>query len=240
MGPEPSLRERVVEIVRAGTENARGMFDGFEPTTPAPRERDMFADFRPERQAPAVQEVARASGARDAVERYARAQHEIERMHATGLAAMPHQQAALERAREALDAIRPHGPTDLRAAFQHSPELVREAAEGRGQGALRAMQLEAELRIDPVKRADKFVEGWQRLERQREALQRDGDSSGARKLSGQMAGMAKSLERDPQMESLLRPRGREFGIDTDMGRNLARDLADHVSFEPTRSLGMSR
>jgi hypothetical protein len=153
---------------------------------------------------------------------------------------MPHQQAALERATAALDAIRPYASTDLRAAFRQSPELVREAAEGRGQGALRAMQLEAELRIDPVKRADKFVEGWQGLQRQREALQRDGDVPGARKLSGQLAGMAKSLERDPQMESLLRPRRHELGIDADMGRHLARDLADHVSFEHTRSLGMSR
>ncbi|WP_084584496.1 hypothetical protein [Sphingomonas azotifigens] len=235
-----SLRERVAEIVRAGAEKARGIFDGFKPTTPAPRERDMFADFRPTPREPAAHEPARASGARGAVERYARARHDIERMRESGLAAMPHQQAALERATAALDAVRPHGSTDLRAAFQHSPDLIREAAEGRGQGSLRAMQLEAELRIDPVKRADKFVEGWQRLERQREALQRDGNLPGARKLSGQLAGMAKSLERDPQMESLLRPRRHEFGIDADMGRNLARDLVDHVSFEPTRSLGMSR
>jgi Ti-type conjugative transfer relaxase TraA len=240
-----SLRERVVEIVRAGTEKARGIFEGFKPKTPAPRERDMFADFRPERQAPvarepAAHEPARASGARGAVERYARARHEIERMRESGLAAMPHQQAALERATAALDAVRPDASTDLRAAFQHSPGLVREAAEGRGQGAVRAMQLEAEIRIDPVKRADRFVEGWQGLQRQREALQRDGDAPGARKLSGQMAGMAKSLERDPQMESLLRPRRHELGIDAGINRNLARDLADHASFEHTRSLGMSR
>lgn len=235
-----TFRERVAEIVCAGTEKARGIFDGFKPKNPAQREQDMFADFRPKPQEPAKHEPMRAGGQRGAVERFAKALNEIERMRESGLAAMPHQQEALERAREALDTIRPHASIDLRAAFQHSPELVREAAEGRGQAAMRAMQLEAEIRIDPVQRADTFVEGWQRLQRQRETLQRDGDLPGARKVSGQMAGMAKSLERDPQMESLLRSRRHEFGIDTDISRTLARDLADHVSFERTRSLGMSR
>ena len=235
-----TFRERIAEIVSVGAEKARGIFDSFKPKNPAPREQDIFADFRPNPQESAMHEPMRAGGQRGAVERYARALDEIAQTRESGLAVMPHQREALERAREALDAIRSHASTDLRAVFQHSPELVREAAEGRGQAAMRAMQLEAEIRIDPVQRADTFVEGWQRLQRQREALQRDGDLPGARKVSGQMAGMAKSLERDPQMESLLRARRHEFGIDTDISRTLARDLADHVSFEQTRSLGMSR
>ncbi|MEP7007204.1 MAG: Ti-type conjugative transfer relaxase TraA, partial [Sphingomonas bacterium] len=235
-----TFRERVAEIVRAGAEKARGIFDSFKPKIPAPREQDMFADFRPAPQEPAKPELLRAGGQRGAVERYARALDEIAQTRKSGLAAMPHQREALERARDALDAVRPNASTDLRAAFQHSPELVREAANGRGQAAMRAMQLEAEIRADPFQRADKFVEGWQQLQRHREDLQRDGDFRGARKVGGQMAGMAKSLERDPQVESLLRSRRHEFGIDADMGRNLARDLADHVSFEQTRSLGMSR
>ncbi|MDB5708240.1 MAG: traA3 [Sphingomonas bacterium] len=235
-----TFRERVAEIVRVGAEKARGIFDSFKPKIPAPREQDMFADFRPTPQEAAKHEPTRAGGPRGAIERYARALDEIERTRESGFAAMPHQREALERAREALDAVRPHASTDLRAAFQHNPELVREAAEGRSQAAMRAMQLEAEIRIDPFQRADKFVEGWQQLQRHREELQRDGDLRGASKVGEQMAGMAKSLERDAQMESLLRGRRHEFGIDTDMSRNLSRDLADHVSFEPTRSLGMSR
>ena len=235
-----SFRERVAEIIRNVPEKARGIFDSFKPKIPGPREQDMFADFRPEAQEPAKHEPMRVGGQRGAVERYARALDEIESMRNQGLAAMPHQREVLERAREALDTIRPHASTDLRAAFQHSPELVREAAEGRSQAAMRAMQLEAEIRADPFQRADKFVEGWQQLQRHREDLQRDGDFRGARKVSGQMAGMAKSLERDAQVESLLRSRRHEFGIGTDVGRNLARDLVDHVSFEQTRSLGMSR
>lgn len=52
--------------------------------------------------------------------------------------------------------------------------------------------------------------------------------------------MAKSLERDAQVESLLLGRKRELGIDMDTGRNLARDLANSVSFDRSRDLGMSR
>ena len=59
-------------------------------------------------------------------------------------------------------------------------------------------------------------------------------------MSEQMAGMAKSLERDAQMESVLRGRTRELGIDMEMGRSLVRDLADSVPFDHGRNLGMSR
>src|SRR3546814_3144463 len=96
---------------------------------------------------------------------------------------MPHQRTALDRAKESLDAIRPNASTDLGAAFKRQPELVREAAGGRGQSALQAMQLEAEIRSDPFQRADRFVEGWQQLQRQREELVRDGDRRGAKRRS---------------------------------------------------------
>src|SRR3546814_6814905 len=90
---------------------------------------------------------------------------------------MPHQREALDRARDALDAIRPQGSTDLNSAFRNDPELVREAAEGRGHEAVRAMQVEAEIRIDPFQRADRFVEGWQQLRQQHQELVRDGNRS---------------------------------------------------------------
>jgi hypothetical protein len=52
---------------------------------------------------------------------------------------------------------------------------VREAAAGRAQRAIRAMRLEAEIRTDPKLRADRFVERWQGLERQRARLERGGE-----------------------------------------------------------------
>lgn len=48
----------------------------------------------------------------------------------------------------------------------------------------------------------------------------------------------KGLERDPQVESLLRNRTRELGISKETTRELSRDLAASVSFERTRSIGM--
>src|SRR3546814_14608996 len=70
--------------------------------------------------------------------------------------------------------------TDLNSAFRNDPELVREAAEGRGHEAVRAMQVEAEIRIDPFQRADRFVEGWQQLRQQHQELVRDGNFRGAK------------------------------------------------------------
>src|SRR3546814_3132843 len=84
----------------------------------------------------------RAAGVRGAVERYAKALDAVQQTRAQGLEAMPHQRVALDRARESLDAIRPHASTDLGAAFERQPELFREAAEGRSQAALKAMSKE--------------------------------------------------------------------------------------------------
>src|SRR3546814_3823422 len=49
------------------------------------------------------------------------------------------------------------------------------------------------------------------LFRSHEDLRRDGDLRGAKRVGQELAGMAKSLERDAQVESLLRGRGRELG-----------------------------
>ncbi|GBH33117.1 AAA family ATPase, partial [Sphingobium xenophagum] len=167
-----SFGERIGEIVRPMVEKARGIFDNFRPTIPPQQERDIFAGFQPKDEPPAQERAVRhqpehgaqpmrAGGVRGAVERYAKAWQAIQQARAQGQDAMPHQREALDRARDALDAIRPEGSSDLISAFRSSPELVREAAEGRGQAAVRAMQLETEIRMDPFQRADRFVEGWQ-------------------------------------------------------------------------------
>ena len=72
----------------------------------------------------------------------------------------------------------------------------------------------------------------------RQAMQRDGDTKGAQRLTNRMTDMAKGLKRDAQVESLLRSRTRELGIKTELGRDLARDLATSISMERSRSIGM--
>jgi Ti-type conjugative transfer relaxase TraA len=237
------IGERIADIDRAGAEKARGIFDGLRLSLPGqPREQGMFAGFRPpERTREQAQtQPSHATGQRRAVERYARAVDDIARMRDQGLPVLPHQHDALNRAGEALDAIRPHASTDLQNALQRQPELIREAAAGRSQAAVQAMNKEAELRADPFQRADRFVEGWKQLRQAHDDLRRDGDFRGAKRVGQEMAGMAKSLERDAQVESLLRGRTRELGIDAAMGRSVARDLADSVPFDHGRNLGMSR
>ncbi|MCP1470821.1 Ti-type conjugative transfer relaxase TraA [Sphingobium sp. OAS761] len=249
-----SFGERVAEIVRPIVEKARGIFDNFRPNIPQ-HGRDIFAGFQPMAEPPAQERAVqrqpehdappmRAGGVRGAVERYAKAWQAIQQTRAQGVDAMPHQREALDRARDALDAIRPEGSSDLNSAFRSSPELVREAAEGRGQAAVRAMQLETEIRMDPFQRADRFVEGWQRLQRHHAELVRDGNFRGAKSAAQQMAGMAKSLELDAQLESVLGLRSRELGLEIGQqaGRSLSHDLASAIPFDHGRDIsrGMSR
>lgn len=223
-----TFRERVAEIVRQVPERVRGI----------------FGNFRPKQQAQetvnTVRQQARTPDPRRAIERYARAITEIGRMRGEGLPILPHQRVALDQARDTLNAIRPNAASDLAAAFERHPELVHEAAQGRSTAALRAMQLEAEIRSDPFQRANRFVESWQQLRRRHGELVRDGNMPAAQKVAQSMSGMAKNLERDPQLESLLRGRSREFGLELAATRKLSQSLAASVPFYPTRDRGLSR
>ncbi|WP_314715376.1 Ti-type conjugative transfer relaxase TraA [Sphingobium yanoikuyae] len=259
-----SFGERVAEIVRPIAEKARGIFDGLrlslpgqDRAVPPTPEHGIFDGLDLGRLAsapvhdPARQQQRerdpqpmRAGGLRGAVERYAKALDAIRQTRAQGIDPMPHQREALDKARDSLDALRPEGSTDLNSAFRAAPELIREAAEGRGHDAVRAMQAEAEIRIDPYSRADRFVEGWQQLQRQHQELVRDGNFRGAKTTAQHMADMAKSLERDAQLESVLGLRSRELGLEIgqDMGRSLGRDLAASIPFDHGRDIsrGMER
>ena len=219
-----TFRERIAEIARQLPERAKSIFAGFRPQA------NKLEALPAEHNGPSDQ--------RRAVERYARAAADIGKMHEQGLPVLPHQREALEKAGKTLDTIRPHAAADLASVMQRQPKLAREAADGRSQGAIRAMQLEAEIRADPIQRSDRFVSDWQRLGQARRAMQRDGDTKGAQRLTNRMTDMAKGLERDAQVESLLRGRTRELGIKTDLGRDLARDLAASVTMERSRSIGM--
>ena len=64
---------------------------------------------------------------------------------------------------------------DLGNAFVRDPSLVGDAAAGRTRAAIRAMQVEAEIRTNPELRADRFVARWQNLDRQRLGFDRKGD-----------------------------------------------------------------
>lgn len=131
----------------------------------------------------------------------------------------------LNAARDAFEEVRPHGWRDAEAAYKKNPELAREAAGGQVRRAVQALQLETELRTDPQRRADRFVERWQELKQSSERQYRTADMSGYRATRSAMGDMAKSLERDPQLELILANRKLELGISFESGRSLGRELA---------------
>ncbi len=211
------------------------------PKEPPQRDRGMFAGFRPA--SPAHQPTVPARdhdqlAQRQAMERHARAAADVMRMNDRGLPVLAHQRQALEQAREAMGKIGPHAAKDLERAYVRDPALAGETASGRTQRAIRVLQLEAEVRADPRLRADRFVERWQGLERQRSALHRAGDMTGAGQVKDRMGAMAKSLERDPQVESLLRARRPELGLPAEMGRSVGQGLSDYLGIGRGRGLGL--
>jgi hypothetical protein len=212
-----------------------------EPPAIKPVARDPFAGLRL-KPAPSIE--PQATPLDKAVERYARATADIWRMRGQGLEELPHQRQAFRQSVQALDAVRLQAARDLREAFTHSPELVADAAKGRTVATIRAMALEADTRIAEaarrsaeIARADKFVAEWRRQVGLFRKLERAGDVDAGFRVQQGMMGMAKSLERDPQLESLLRNRVKDLGIQTRSGASLSHDLQDWLGISRSRGLG---
>lgn len=222
-----TFRERVAEIVRKVPEKVRGIFDGlklnmrdFEKPLVQPERQTGLAPFH------------------RAVERYASTLADIERIEARGLEPMPHQQAARDKAAAALDKLRPLAARDAAEAFERQPTLVAEAASGRTREAIRAIQLEAEIRTNPQMRADRFVTDWQRLRHQRDQAFQSGNFRHADAATASMGAMAKGLERDPQVDSLLRNRKIELGLHQGVSGGIGHQLTEYLGLGRGRGLGI--
>jgi Ti-type conjugative transfer relaxase TraA len=148
------------------------------------------------------------------------------------------QMRELTDARKAFEAVRPHGWRDAEAAYVKNPELIRETAGRQVARAVRALQLETEIRTDPGQRADRFVARWQKLDRASQRQYGEGDMAGYKATRIAMGHMAKSLERDPQLESLLANRKAELGIPFESGRRLGAELAFSHGIDLGRGRGL--
>lgn len=219
-----SFRERVAELVRKVPGKMRGIFGSFRPKVSALEAMPSAPDR--------LQRELRA------VERYAKANDGVTQMRAQGLPVLPHQSEALDQASKALNAIRPHASADLASALARDAGLARTAAEGRGQTAMQAMQLEAGVRTDPVRRAERFVVSWQELKSARDALRQGGDTQAADRIAGRMADLAKGLDRDPEMALQLRGKTRELGIEPGAAKNLSQELGASAALQRSRDFGM--
>ena len=233
-----TLRERVAEIVRKVVpEKVRGMFDGLR--LPAD------GGLGPEREAPERRvaedpEAALRRARKRALVRHARAVDAIFEMQEQGGRACPEQVKELQEARKAFEEVRPRGSHDAEAAYKKNPELASETATGQVNRTIRALQLETELRTDPQIRADRFVERWQKLDGASQRQYQSGDMSGYKSTRSAMGDMAKSLERDPQLESILANRKQDLGIGIESGRRLVQELAfNHgIDIGRGRSIGL--
>ncbi|WP_413992428.1 Ti-type conjugative transfer relaxase TraA [Labrys okinawensis] len=251
-----SFRERVAEIVkRIVPEKVRTMLEGMRPSVQAPGQngvqrpepegagRDTAREARHEPATPAKEsaedrEAAMRRARSEALVRHASAVDAIFETQERGGKASSAQTRDLNDARNAFEKVRPHGWRDAEAAYVKNPELALEAAGGRVGRAVRALQLETELRTDPVRRADRFVERWQKLDQASQRQYQTGDITAYKATRSAMGNMAKSLERDPQLESILASRKQELGIGFESGRRLGLELAFSHGIDLGRGRGL--
>jgi hypothetical protein len=238
------MRKLVPESVR---DRIDGMLDGLRsPGDGAPGpdavkqpEREKAGKREAERQAETDPEAALRRARGRAFVRHARAVDAIFKAQAQDMAATPGQVRELHEARAGFDELRSHGSRDAEAVYKKNPDFAAAVASGdpdRAAPARRPLQLETEMRRNPDLRADRFVERFRELRQTGERQYAAGDYSGYRAARAEMGNMAKSLERDPQMESILAGRKKDLGIGIDSGRSLGQQLA----FNHGIDLGMGR
>jgi len=231
-----TFRARVAEIVRKVVpETVRDMFDGLRMPADGGAGPERAAA---EKKVAGDPEAALRHARTEALIRHARA---VDAILATGTMdgkGSPEQMRELTNARKAFEEVRPHGWRDAEAAYVKDPELVHEAATGPANRAVRALQLETEIRTDPGRRADRFVERWRELGQTSQRQYQVGDMSGYKATRAAMGDMAKSLERDPQLESILANRKRDLGIGAESGRRLGLELAFSHGIDLGRGRGI--
>ncbi|GAA4776952.1 Ti-type conjugative transfer relaxase TraA [Stakelama sediminis] len=230
---EDDFADRPTLVRMLSRERSKDMASDYVRAPDQPLTRSTPAIVPPPRRSPTP-----ASRLSDAVQRHGRI---VELMRFTNRVGDPYtveQRAELIGSRAALDAIRPYAAQDLESAMAVDHGLIGEAASGQTTRVIRAMQLEMEMRENPQVRADMFIARWQDLERQRVALRRDNEDSRIRAVEKTMTGMAKSLERDPQLESILRIRKGELGIHAMPDRRIGQALAAMIGKRRSRGLSI--
>ncbi|WP_298430866.1 Ti-type conjugative transfer relaxase TraA [uncultured Jannaschia sp.] len=248
-----TFRERVIEVLRKVVpEKLRDRIDGSRPARDGalgsdvaqrPGREEARKDIRPS--ADALQkavaydpEAAMRKARTEALKRHARAVDAIFTAQERGNSGTPDQLRDLAESRASFEEVRPDGWRDAEAAYAKDPSLAREAGSGQANRAIRALQLETQLRTSPERRAAQFVERWQHLDRTSLSHYRSGTMSDYRATRAEMGEMAKSLQRDPQLESLLANRKAELGIRMDSGRRLGVELAFCHGIDITRGRGL--
>jgi hypothetical protein len=220
------------EQVPAGDKPKRSMFDGLKLSAGRHRRR--------RRRRPSVGRIASYVRAVERTARSARGDHPgAER----GAPVLEHQKVALERARGA----RPNPAGSLARHDRGDPRdpgLLGEAAAGRSGPMMAIIPRRGAGRSRVARRSVRGALAGA-LPGARPAL--SCRRHGGPREGGALGGHGESLERDPQVESILRGRTRELGLEIGMNRShdfgrgdLGRELALELGMGRGRDLGMSR
>ncbi|RVG23673.1 Ti-type conjugative transfer relaxase TraA [Sinorhizobium meliloti] len=185
------------------------------------------------------------TGFEQAVDHYARAFSAADKQLRQDLPVLETQKQELRTSAERLDQARPGSYALMKSALQYDPETATAMTELSGRervGELVAgMDRERAALADPNVRADRFIERWQELQAERRTLTTGWHVEARAKIDSQMKGLTKSLERDPQLESVLRNRAQELGIShIRQSQNLAREMERHITQSRSQSLGLER
>ncbi|MGI8387924.1 Ti-type conjugative transfer relaxase TraA [Brucella anthropi] len=226
-----------------------GMFAGLKLNAHSAPSQDRSE--RPEgegslRPAPAPDRLAerarRQSPLEAAVDRYARAYQSIDQHRRDGLPVLDMQRQEIREAGQQLDQVRDGTKDLMRSTLQNDPATARAMTElsGRERVAhvIDGLKRENAALKDPNVRAERFVNRWQELDGQRQKLRGWQHDEARGKVESQMSGLAKSLERDPQAESIVRNRSKELGIRHELGKG--QSIARELQQEMTRGQRISR
>jgi Ti-type conjugative transfer relaxase TraA len=235
----------------AGLKLGRSATQAEEPSSPveAPR-RSMFAGLRLKaaspRQEPAIaprpQAINRASALEESVERYARAYAAADLHVQRSLPVLAVQKRELDQAAQGLEAAQPGSAGLMLSGLQHDPAMLSAMRElsGRERAGQLAAGLEREriAKADPHVRADRFVQGWQTLQAQRDKLEGWQHDKARGEVEERMRDLAKSIEGDRAAEAVLRQRHQELGVREVSGEHsLAQQMQRSLSRERGQAQG---
>jgi hypothetical protein len=173
---------------------------------------------------------------------YGRVWSDAARMGQQNLPVLPHQEIALERAGQRLEAHEAGLARDVRAALERGPELARGIGQVQGRAALdRAIGMARAERLILERTGRDVVKAWNRLEQAYERAERAYDGSRQRDLGRRLEGLAREVKADPHLRELLRSRGQEFGIaDGSLLARLVRGQETELTRELRHELGLDR
>lgn len=242
---EQGRAQEVQTPAREAEARQPGMFDGLRlKASPAPAARS--EKIRGEQDLPIHRSPDRLrplSGFEQVVDRYARAFSAADKQARAGLPVLEAQKQELHQAGLVLDQARPGASALIVSAARHDPEAARALADLSGRervGQLVAgMDRERAALADPNVRADRLIDRWQELDKERQALRGWRQDEARGKVEGQMRKVAGAIERDPQVESIVRGRAKELGIGSPQ-RDRSITLQMEQQLTRGRSIGLER